>query len=94
MAETTNKLQVMLDDILSKINYLGGTQMLIIEKLSSLDKNFRLEFIAHTLAYDEIRNGFTDFLEETGAPDAMKLMMMEMNEMAIKIKKQVMKEEE
>ena len=94
MAETTNKLQVMLDDILSKINYLGSTQVLIIEKLSSLDQDFRLEFIAHTLAHDEIRNGFTDFLEETGAPDAMKLMMMEMNEIAIKIKNQVMKEEE
>ena len=94
MAETTNKLQVMLDDILSKINYLGSTQVLIIEKLSLLDKDFRLEFIAHTLAHDEIRNGFTDFLEETGAPDAMKLMMMEMNEIAIKIKNQVMKEEE
>ena len=94
MAETTNKLQIMLDDILSKLDFLGRTQMLIVEKLSLLDKDFRLEFIAHTLAYDEIRNGFTDFLEETNAPDAMKLMMMEMNEMAIKVKNQVMKEEE
>jgi len=94
MAETTNKLQIMLDDILSKLDFLGRTQMLIVEKLSLLDKDFRLEFIAHTLAHDDIRNGFTDFLEETGAPDAMKLMMMEMNEVAIKIKEQVMKEEE
>jgi len=94
MPKTTNKLQKILEDILSKIDYLGRTQMMIIEKLSSLDEDFRLEFIAHALATDEIRDGFTKFLDETNAPDAMKLMMMEMNEIAIKIKKTVMQEEE
>lgn len=94
MAKTTNKLQEILESILSKIDYLGRTQMMIIEKLSSLDEDFRLEFIAHALAQDEIRDGFTQFLDETDAPDAMKLMMMEMNEIAIKVRNAVMKEEE
>lgn len=94
MPKTTNKLQKILEDILSKIDYLGRTQMMIVEKLSSLDEDFRLEFIAHALSQDEIRDGFTRFLDETDAPDAMKLMMMEMNEIAIKVKKAVMKEEE
>ena len=94
MPKTTNKLQKILEDILSKIDYLGRTQMMIVEKLSSLDEDFRLEFIAHALAQDEIRDGFTQFLDDTNAPDAMKLMMMEMNEIAIKVKKAVMKEEE
>jgi len=94
MSKTTNKLQKILEDILSKIDYLGRTQMMIVEKLSSLDEDFRLEFIAHALAQDEIRDGFTQFLDDTNAPDAMKLMMMEMNEIAIKVKKAVMKEEE
>ena len=94
MAETKHKLQEILESILSKIDYIGRTQMMIIEKLSSLDEDFRLEFIAHALAQDEIRDGFTQFLDETNAPDAMKLMMMEMNEIAIKVRNAVMKEEE
>jgi len=86
--KTDNKLHKILDDIYFKIEFLSKTQMIIVDKLSKQDKEFQMEFIAMSLANDEIRNDITQFLDEFNAPDKLKTLMMEINEAAINIKKE------
>jgi len=86
--KTDNKLHKILDDIYFKIEFLSKTQMIIVDKLSKEDSEFQMQFIAMTLANDEIRNDFTEFLNEFNAPDKLKTFMMELNEIAINIKKE------
>jgi len=86
--KTDNKLHKILDDIYTKIEFLSKTQMIIVDKLSKEDSEFQMQFIAMTLANDEIRNDFTEFLNEFNAPDKLKTLMMELNEIAINIKKE------
>jgi hypothetical protein len=70
----------MIEGMVKQIEFLSKTQLMIVNKLSKKDKRFQMEFIAMSLAQDEIREGFTNFLEDTNAPDELKLFMMEMNE--------------
>jgi len=86
--KTKSRLHKILDDIYSKIEFLSNTQMIIVDKLSKQDKEFQMEFIAMSLANDEIRNDFTQFLDEFNALDKLKTLMMEINEAAINIKKE------
>jgi len=86
--KTDNKLHKILDDIYFKIEFLSKTQMIIVDKLSKEDSQFQMQFIAMTLANDEIRNDFTEFLNEFNAPDKLKTFMMELNEIAININKE------
>jgi len=86
--KTDNKLHKILDDIYFKIEFLSKTQMIIVDKLSKEDSEFQMQFIAMTLANDEIRNDFTEFLNEFNAPDKLKTFMMELNEIAININKE------
>lgn len=70
----------MIEGMIKQIEFLSKAQLMIVNKLSQKDKRFQMEFIAMSLAQDEIREGFTNFLEDTDAPDELKLFMMEMNE--------------
>lgn len=86
MAKTKPKLHKVLDDIYNKIDFLSKTQMMIVDKLSKEDKDFQMQFIAMTLAVDEIRNDFTEFINKNDAPDEVRTLMMELNEIAINLK--------
>lgn len=76
----TSKMLDMIEGMVKQIEFLSKAQLMIVNKLSQKDKRFQMEFIAMSLAQDEIREGFTNFLEDTDAPDELKLFMMEMNE--------------
>ena len=88
--KTETKLSAILEDIYEKIEFLSNTQWTIVEWIAKQDSNFQMQFIAQSLANDEIRDGFTEFLDEFGAPDKLKTFMMEINEIAM----QATKEEE
>lgn len=76
----TSEMLDMLEGMVKQIEFLSKAQLMIVNKISEKDKRFQMEFIAMSLAQDEIREGFTNFLENTNAPDELKLFMMEMNE--------------
>lgn len=78
----------MIEGMIKQIEFLSQAQLMIVNKLSKQDKRFQMEFIAMSLAQDNIREGFTNFLEDTNAPDMLKLFMMEINEAANQIKKE------
>ena len=86
----TSEMLDMIEGMVKQIEFLSKAQLMIVNKLSAKDKRFQMEFIAMSLAQDEIREGFTNFLQDTNAPDELKLFMMEINEVA----NQVIKEEE
>ena len=85
--KTKPKLHLILDDIYEKIEFLGKTQLMIVDWISKKDSDFKMQFIAQSLANDEFRNGFTEFLDEFDAPDKLKTFMMEINEIAIQARK-------
>ena len=86
--KTDTKLNAILEDIYEKIEYLGKTQLMIVSWIAKQDSDFQMQFIAQSLANDEIRNGFTEFLDEFEAPDKLKTFMMEINEIAIQARKE------
>lgn len=86
--KTDTKLNAILEDIYEKIEYLGKTQLMVVSWIAKQDSDFQMQFIAQSLANDEIRNGFTEFLDEFEAPDKLKTFMMEINEIAIQARKE------
>ena len=85
--KTDTKLHSILDDIYKKIEFLSKTQLTIVNWISKQDHDFQMRFIAMSLANDEIRDGFTQFLDEFDAPDQLRTFMMELNEIAIEARK-------
>lgn len=86
--KTETKLSAILEDIYEKIEFLSNTQLIIVEWIAKQDSNFQMQFIAQSLANDDIRDGFTEFLDEFGAPDKLKTFMMEINEIAMQATKE------
>ena len=86
--KTDTKLHSILEDIYEKIEFLSKNQLMIVSWISKRDSDFQMQFIAQSLANDEIRNGFTEFLDEFEAPDKLKTFMMEINEIAIQARKE------
>ncbi len=86
--KTETKLNGILEDIFQKIEYIGKTQLMIVSWIAKQDSDFQMQFIAQSLANDEIRNGFTEFLDEFDAPDKLRTFMMEINEIARKASKE------
>lgn len=86
--KTDSKLHSILEDIYQKIEYLGKNQLMIVSWIAKQDSDFQMQFIAQSLANDEIRNGFTEFLDEFDAPDQLRTFMMEINEIAREARKE------
>ena len=86
--KTDTKLNAILEDIYEKIEYLGKTQLMVVSWIAKQDSDFQMQFIAQSLANDEIRNGFTEFLDELDAPDQLRTFMMEINEIAREARKE------
>ena len=73
------------------IQMLKITQMTIVEHLSK-DDNFMRLLVAGYLANDNLRNSFTEYINEQGDDD-MKLFMQSMNETALEFKEEYRKEQ-
>ena len=74
-----------------KIEMLKITQMTIIEHLSKDDDFMRL-LIAGYLANDNLRNSFTEYINENG-DDETKVFMQSMNETAKEFKEEYRKQQ-
>lgn len=89
MSEKTEpKLHSILEDIYQKVEFLSKTQLMMVNWISKQDHDFQMRFIAMSLANDDIRDGFTQFLDEFDAPDQLRTFMMEINELAIQARKE------
>lgn len=77
-----------LNQLSYRIRMLSRVQMVLVEHMNKLSKEFNTDFIASTLAEKEIREGFTKWLNTEAADlfgdsshlDEAKLMMIEINE--------------
>lgn len=66
-----------------QIKYILSILTLIVDELSKNNDEFMNKFLAMSMANDHIREGFTDFVNETDdVPDEVVTMMMEINELA------------
>ena len=88
-----NRKETMQDiaKIKKDIQMLKITQMTIVEHLSK-DDNFMRLLVAGYLANDNLRNSFTEYINEQGDDD-MKLFMQSMNETALEFKEEYRKEQ-
>jgi hypothetical protein len=69
-----------IDSMNEKIAMLGTIQSLVTETLAKDNPDFMRKMMSTVLAHDGFRDDFTEFLNEKGAPDEIKLFMMAMNE--------------
>lgn len=84
-----------LNQLSYRIRMLSRVQMVLVEHMNKLSKEFHTDFIASTLAEEQIREGFTKWLNteasnlfgDSSHLDEAKLMMMEINEGINKIRK-------
>jgi len=72
----------------SRMRMLATGQRAIIEHFSENDKEFFIHMLSSFMANKEIRNDFTEYVNEN-ADDDIKLFMTEMNEIALDIDKEV-----
>jgi len=72
----------------SKMRMLATGQRAIIEHFSENDKEFFIHMLSSFMANKEIRNDFTEYVNEN-ADDDIKIFMTEMNEIALDIDKEV-----
>ena len=80
-----------IEKIQDQIQMLKITQMTIIEHLSKDDDFMRL-LIAGYLANDNLRNSFTEYINENG-DDETKVFMQSMNETAKEFKEEYRKQQ-
>jgi len=82
------ELQKFVDSATKQIEMLSTVQMAIVEYLGKESHKFRNTVIASVLAKDEFRNDFSKYINTNDdVPDAVKLEMMELNELVDKAKK-------
>lgn len=72
----------------SRMRMLATGQRAIIEHFSENDKEFFIHMLSSFMANKEVRNDFTEYVNEN-ADDDIKIFMTEMNEIALDIDKEV-----
>jgi len=78
--ELVNDLIKMLDSMQKKISLLAQGQLFICTYLADkFGADFQKGFVTSMLEVDDLRNDFTEFINE-GNDDDMKAQMIEMNE--------------
>jgi len=73
----------------SRLRMLATGQRAIIEHFSEDNKEFFIHMLSSFMANKEIRNDFTEYVNENADDDDIKIFMTEMNEIALDIDKKV-----
>jgi len=73
----------------SRLRMLATGQRAIIEHFSEDNKEFFIHMLSSYMANKEIRNDFTEYVNENADDDDIKIFMTEMNEIALDIDKKV-----
>ena len=77
-----------LNHLQERIAMLASVQMAVVTHLTDNDKELMLKIMASVFAQDDFRNEFTQYLNDEGAPDRVKLFMTEINEAIAEIKEE------
>lgn len=78
IAEVLESLTKAIQELQFKLNYIGKTQLLIVQHLADKDDEFEKQFVIHSLMNKRLRKGFTDFaMERKDVPDHIKTLLME-----------------
>lgn len=65
-----------------RLEALGTMQLMVMEELGAKNPRFQRKAIAQMLAIDEVREGFTEHVNnDPEVPDAIKVFMMGLNEL-------------
>lgn len=82
------ELKAEIKDLNKKIKFLMRTQQLIISHISKDNEKFMVEYMALALLQPDIRNGLSKELlgSDSKAPDNIKTLMMDINEVFSKKK--------
>jgi tRNA A37 methylthiotransferase MiaB len=86
--ETMEELLQRVEKLESRMRMLATGQRAIIEHFSENDKEFFIHMLSSFMANKEVRNDFTEYVNEN-ADDDIKIFMTEMNEIALDIDKEV-----
>jgi len=73
----------------SRLRMLATGQRAIIEHFSEDNKEFFIHMLSSFMANKQIRNDFTEYVNENADDDDIKIFMTEMNEIALDIDKKV-----
>ena len=69
-------------DIQLRLEALGRMQLMVMEELGAKNPRFQTKAISQLLAIDEVREGFTEHVNnDPKVPDAIKVFMMGLNEL-------------
>jgi len=69
-------------DINLRLEALGRMQLMVMEELGAKNPRFQTKAISQLLAIDEVREGFTEHVNnDPEVPDAIKVFMMGLNEL-------------
>jgi len=86
--EINNKTYQLVENMHERISLLASVQMAIVTHLTDNDKELMLKIMASVFSQDDFRNDFTQYLNDEGAPDKIKLFMTEINEAIAEIKEE------
>ena len=86
--EINNKTFQLVENMHDRITLLSSVQMAIVTHLTDNDSKLMHKIMAAVFANDDFRNDFTQYLNDEGAPDAVKLFMTEINESISELKEE------
>ena len=87
--ETMEQLIKRVEKLESRLRMLATGQRAIIEHFSEDNKEFFIHMLSSFMANKEIRNDFTEYVNENADDDDIKIFMTEMNEIALDIDKKI-----
>jgi len=87
--ETMEQLIKRVEKLESRLRMLATGQRAIIEHFSEDNKEFFIHMLSSYMANKQIRNDFTEYVNENADDDDIKIFMTEMNEIALDIDKKV-----
>jgi hypothetical protein len=82
------KITDALENLTQKLGMISRIQLAIVDKVGEDDPKFQAKFMAVVLADDEFRADFTEHVNADG-DDNTKAMMMDLNQMAYDIAKDI-----
>ena len=69
-----------IEDLEKKLSLMGATQSAMIDTVAEDNPVFMRKLMVTVFADDDFRNDFTEFINNSDAPDDVKVFMMGMNE--------------
>ena len=69
-----------IEDLDKKLNLMGATVSAVVDTVAEDNPAFMRKLMASVFADDSFRNDFTEFINNSDAPDDIKVFMMGMNE--------------